>query len=157
MGCRRETCGFVGSYADYKTHKCPMEVNLITDVEKLYELINCDERLYIKMRVLEVFAERVIDIRTGDVDKDYLAIVYTCLEKFVSYIEIQNMCLDMISRVMETSCGISRIKDCCNGIEDCLMKCRSKPALEVKADRILEALKKDQAISGLVAIGKNKA
>ena len=144
VACRTGTCAYVGSYGDYKTHNCPLEVQHIPDVEKLYNLINCDERLYIKMRVLDIFAERVINARSGDVNEDYVSMIYACLEKFELYIEIQNMCLDMLVRVLLTSSGIRHIKKCCKDVENCMAKCREKAALEVNADQILVALKSDQ-------------
>lgn len=144
----------MGSHRDYKSHACPLEVERIADVEQLYDLLNCDERLYIKMRVLDIFAERVINARNADVNEDYLSIMYACLEKFDQYIEIQNMCVDLILRVLETPSGIVHVKNCCVGIENCMLKCRRKAALEVKADRILTVVRSDQVAGQLSLMQK---
>lgn len=156
VACRNETCAFVGCYKEYKTHSCPLEVGHITDLEKLYYIINCDERLFVKMRVFEVFAERVINQRNGDINEDYLSIIYACLEKFDLYIEILHMCIDMISRVMETPGGIDHVRKCCTGIEECMSRCRRKAALEVKADKILAALKSDVVAGKLCMMQKSR-
>lgn len=149
VACRRGTCAFVGRYGEYKTHKCPLDVKDIVDIEKLYELINCDERLYIKLQVLDVFSVRVINPRNGDINEDYLRIIYACLEKFREYIEIQNMCLDMLWRVVHTSMGVEHIRNCCKDVEQCVGNCRGIPALEVKADKILGVLNSTDAANTL--------
>lgn len=124
----------------YKTHKCPLEVNDISDVGVLQDLMNSDERMFIRLKILDNICRRIINARNADVNEDYLRMMYGYMKRFHIYIEIQSICLDMMIHVANE--GSLHILNACEGIMQYLEEYLSNNVLHDKAEILLLKLRK---------------
>lgn len=115
-------------------------MSTISDVNQLHDLINYDERLYIKLNVVNVLGSRVMNARNLDINVDYLSMIYGYMEKFRTYVEIQSACLDIMLAVARTRNGISCIRDSCKDVTEFLRVCRRKNMLRDRVDVLLRMI-----------------
>lgn len=134
-------CVWRGKWADYKTHKCPLEVKDVSDVGVLQDLMNCDERMFIRLKILGNMGERVMNSRNADINEDYLSMIYGYMKRFQIYVEIQSMCLDILIHVGKNKDGLMHILHACAGIKQYLEECISKNVVIGSAETLLKAFR----------------
>ena len=133
-------CVWRGKWGDYKTHKCPFEVSEISDVGVLQFLMNSDDRLFVRLKILDSLGQRVINMRNRDINVDYVIMIYGYMKRFHMYYEIQSMCLNMLLDVASQPGGADEVFRTCDGIGEYLKRYHSNSILSEKADILLRLL-----------------
>ena len=115
-------------------------MSTISDVNQLHDLINYDERLYIKLNVVNMLGSRVMNARNLDINVDYLSMIYGYMEKFRTYVEIQSACLDIMLAVAGTRNGVSCIRDSCKDVKEFPRLCKRKTMLRDRVEILLRMI-----------------
>lgn len=103
-------------------------------------LMNSDDRLFIRLKILDILGQRMTNSRNQDINVDYLIMVYGYMKRFHMYIEIQSMCLNMLIEVASKPGGSEEVFRTCDGVVEYLKRCRSKSVLSARAEILLGLL-----------------
>ena len=140
VACRRPRCAWRGTSGEFESHHCPLEVHEISHIAEFQELLSCDERLYIKIRVLEEISVKIVNVRNLEVNDDYLSLVCETMHRYPIYCEIQLICLEILQRVSETPKGMMYIIRSYDVIVGDLERLCSKQPLKDVAKKLLDTL-----------------
>ena len=137
VGCRKATCAWRGKMAEYESHPCPYEPYRACSKEVLQELYFYDERIRIKVNVLEEVGRRAVN---DSINVDYLSLSYVYMTRYETCQEIQHVGLDILGRIGEKPNGVALMLSHCYNIRDYLPNLIYNEYLKNRAERLIALL-----------------
>ena len=134
VGCRKATCAWRGKMSQYRSHQCPYEPYSFCEKTVLQELYSYDERIYIKVKVLEELGRRMLNEKPPSVNVGYLSLAFMYMTRYPTCQEIQHVGLDILIRVSEISGGVELMLSHCHKIRYFLTTLESNPFLTQRAE-----------------------
>lgn len=138
--CKRTTCAWRGKRADFPAHTCPYQVREILDVQVLQDILNRDERIHIKVCVLNEVGKRIWNERSRVVNDEYLGMVTEAMHRNQLIFEIQNECLDVLLKLAEIDECMLRILERYDAVVWDVQLLRNRMPMREKAQRLLNML-----------------
>lgn len=124
----------------FASHTCPTDINHIVDIGRLQELINFDERMYIKLEVFRKIGREML-IDAGQVKHlEYLGMITTYMKRYIGYLEICTVCLDILENVVQTEVGKAAMIGCGSELENVLKDLTAYDVLRARALSLMEEL-----------------
>ena len=154
VGCRKVTCAWRGKLSEYRSHQCPYEPYSFCDKTVLQELYCYDERIYVKVKVMEEVARRMLKENPSSVDVGYLRLAYVYMTRYRTCQEIQHVGLDILIRVSEICGGVQLMLNHCHKIRYFLSSLESNPFLKQRAEMLSGLLSIPDGVSAVSMLSR---
>lgn len=160
MACRKQGCVWQGVLGAYASHTCPKNVNEIADIARLQDLINFDERMYIKVDGLRKIGQELIgcDGRVGHIE--YLGMVCTYMQRYIGFLEICTVCMDILEAVVQLPMGKAAMIGCGTELVTVLSEMTEYEELGDRVVKLMTELSttgNDGVLTALIALKKGKS
>lgn len=141
--------GVLGAYA---SHSCPQNVDDITDIARLQELFNFDERMYIKLDVLRKIGRELVGSGEQVGHMQYLGMICTYMRRYIGYLEICTVCVDILERLIQSITGRTAMVGIGKELTSPLEEMTAYESLRDRAMALLEKLTKFADAGGALVL-----
>ena len=117
-----------------------MDVNGIADIARLQEIINFDERMYIKLEVVRKIGREILDDVGLVAHIEYLGMITAYMKRYIGFVEVCTVCLEVLENVVKTDAGKVAMIGCGRELDNILQDVTAYEELRVRALTLREEL-----------------
>ena len=119
---------------DLPAHRCPALALEGTDLNLLNSIVEDDERPCVKLLCVKIIANKVLNRRSMQVNRDILENLYRYMKLFGCFTEISMVGLDAINEVMSVKGGSRIVNDVCGNLDTHLKRHEESALMKAKID-----------------------